>query len=64
MEFTVVDNNEENRAKLADKVFESMEEDEIRLLAYKSLLKIYIHSPLVFQHDYVQEFPDVIELSD
>ena len=60
----MVDNNEENRVKLADRVFENMEEDEIRLLAYKSLLKIYIHSPVVFEHDFSQEFPEVIDLSD
>ena len=60
----MVDNNEENRAKLADKVFESMAKDEIRLLAYKSLLKIYIHSPVVFEHDWKQEFSDVVDLSE
>lgn len=62
----MVENNEENRAKLADKVFESMNEDDIRLLAYKGLIKIYIHSPAVFEHDWKYEFPkvsDVIDLS-
>ena len=34
----MVYNNEENREKLADKVFENMDEDEIRLLAYKGLI--------------------------
>ena len=60
----MVDNNEENRAKLADKVFESMDEDDIRLLAYKSLIKIYMHGPVVFEHDWNQEFSDVIDLSE
>ena len=59
----MVDNNEENRAKLADKVFESMDEDDIRLLAYKSLIKIYIHSPVVFEYDWKHEFSDVDDLS-
>jgi hypothetical protein len=60
----MVDNNEENRAKLADKVFESMDEDDIRLLAYKSLIKIYIHSPVVFEHDWKHVISDVGDLSD
>lgn len=60
----MIDNNEENREKLADKVFENMDEDEIRLLAYKHLVKIYIHSPVVFQHDWKHEFSDVVDLND
>ena len=60
----MVDNNEENRAKLADKVFESMNEDDIRLLAYKGLIKIYNDSPVVFEHDWKYEFSDVDELKD
>ena len=62
----MVVNNKENRSKLADKIFENLDEGSIRLLAYKGLLNIYFHSPYVFQHDWVQEFPkvpDVIDLS-
>ena len=60
----MIDNNEENREKLADKVLESMDEDEIRLLAYKGLVKIYLHSPVVFQHNWKHEFSDVVDLND
>jgi len=65
MEVYMIENNKENREKLADKVFMNMEEDEIRLLAYKGLLKIYENSPAVFEHDYRHVssyfFVDVIE---
>ena len=57
-------NNEENRAKLADRVFENMDDEEIRLLAYKGLLEIYKNRPAVFRHYYNQEFPEVVDLSD
>lgn len=60
----MVANNEENREKLADKVFEGMGEDEIRLLAHKSLVKIYTHSPIVFQHDWKHEFSDAVDLNE
>ena len=56
-------NSNVNREKLADKIFESMEEDEIRLLAYKGLLKIYESNSIIFEHDWKQEFSDVIDLS-
>ena len=61
---SLLNNNEENREKLVDKIIEKMTEEEIRLLAYKGLLEIYIHSPVVFQYDYSQEFPDVVDLSE
>jgi len=60
----MVDNNEENRYKLADKLFDKMDEDEIRLLAYKGLLEIYKNRPAVFHRDYLQEFPDIVDLSE
>ena len=60
----MLSNNEENREKLADRVIENMNEEEIKLLAYKGLLEIYKNRPAVFQHDYNQEFPDVVDLSE
>ena len=55
-------NSDVNREKLADKIIEGMEEDEIRLLAYKGLLKIYESNSVVFEHDWKQEFSDVVDL--
>jgi hypothetical protein len=49
-------NSKENREKLADMIFENITEEELRLLAYKGLLKIYEHNNLVFEHDWLKKF--------
>lgn len=49
-------NSKENREKLADMIFENITEEELRLLAYKGLLKIYEHNHSVFEHDWLKKF--------